>query len=415
MHPTSHLLASLVVLAASLAPAPAAAQTLVAGHGGEAAARAALQDLGTGAGSGPRRPAGVEVSAASLAAAAQLSERLAGRALLVLEEGEIVFERYADDWSADRPHPLASGTKSFNGVLAAIAVHDGLFASLDEPVAAHVAAWREDAAKRTVRLRHLLELSSGLAPAHTALGPRGYGIENLAPSSARTRHFVPDDAPPSDRFAAAVQDVPLVAEPGAEFAYGPSHLFAFGAALEAALADSEREETSYFAYLEARVLAPARIDASLERFAPDAAGKPGAAAGAHLTAREWARFGRWVQLGGTLAESGRGAQDREFARDVFAPLFEPSDTNRNYGLSWWLSSRDVDAEPGAGGGGSDATLGLVLDADGIPIRVAMAAGLGRQRLYLIEALDLVVVRFAEHVPEGRPFDDVVFLRTLLGL
>jgi uncharacterized protein (DUF934 family) len=45
----------------------------------------------------------------------------------------------------------------------------------------------------------------------------------------------------------------------------------------------------------------------------------------------------------------------------------------------------------------------------------MAAGAGKQRLYLVPSLDLVVVRFAEMRVSGRSYDDAEFLRTLLGL
>ena len=54
----------------------------------------------------------------------------------------------------------------------------------------------------------------------------------------------------------------------------------------------------------ARVLAPAGVDIGVERFAPDSANQPNLPGGAHLTAREWARFGEFVRTGGGSTRDG---------------------------------------------------------------------------------------------------------------
>ncbi|QDU83851.1 Beta-lactamase [Planctomycetes bacterium Pla163] len=410
------LASTLLALATGLAP-PAGAQTLVAGHGIQAATRAAVQEPERAP--RPVRPAGVAVTEETLEAACHLSEAAAGRALLVLEGGEVVFERYAGGWSAERPHPLASGTKSFAGVLATVAVADGLFEDLDAPVHLFVEEWGQDERKRAVTLRNLLDQSSGLAPHDPSLGRRGWGINDLGSRNAASRLLRRDGEAPSDRFVAALSSVPMTAAPGEGFAYGPSHFFAFGGVLEAALATSERPETTCFDYLVARVLRPAGIDAELERFGPDAAGKPGLPGAGHLTAREWANFGRWVQLDGAH-RTEEGEMVRDLVPGAFDVLFEPSAANPGYGLSWWLSTPSGIADDSGASVSDDelerlAGLPAILDADGRPIEIVMAAGAGNQRLYLVDAADLVVVRFAEQGRQGRAFDDRVFLETLLGL
>ncbi len=47
-------------------------------------------------------------------------------ALVVLKDGAIVYERYDNDLRPDQLHLLASVTKSFTGLLALMAIHDGL-------------------------------------------------------------------------------------------------------------------------------------------------------------------------------------------------------------------------------------------------------------------------------------------------
>lgn len=58
--------------------------------------------------------------------AASYSAEHRGISLLVMIDGKIVFEDYPNGGRANRPHELASGTKSFSGVMAACAVQDGL-------------------------------------------------------------------------------------------------------------------------------------------------------------------------------------------------------------------------------------------------------------------------------------------------
>jgi CubicO group peptidase (beta-lactamase class C family) len=61
------------------------------------------------------------------ARAAKYSESKRGLAMLVLQNGHTVFEHYAKGATADGRWPIFSGTKSFWGIAALCAVHDGLF------------------------------------------------------------------------------------------------------------------------------------------------------------------------------------------------------------------------------------------------------------------------------------------------
>jgi CubicO group peptidase (beta-lactamase class C family) len=76
---------------------------------------------------------------------------------------KLLFERYDNGWSRNLPHPLASGSKSFVGVLAMMAVEDGLL-SLDEKAADTLTEWKDDPRKSRITVRQLLNLSSGLSP-----------------------------------------------------------------------------------------------------------------------------------------------------------------------------------------------------------------------------------------------------------
>ena len=72
--------------------------------------------------------------------------------MLIQREGKVIFERYDNGWAADRFHPLASGTKSFTGVMAMMAVQDGLL-TLDEFVADTLTEWKSDPRKSKITVR----------------------------------------------------------------------------------------------------------------------------------------------------------------------------------------------------------------------------------------------------------------------
>ncbi len=349
--------------------------------------------------------------------AADYSEAHGGRALLVLEDGKIRFERYAGGWNADRPHPLASGTKSFVGPMALAALADGLFEDLDQPASTWIEAWREPPRRAAITLRHLLELTSGLSANHPSLGPAGWGVHGLLRDSQPRLELGRRAEPPADRFAAALA-LPHVFAPGRRFDYGAGHFFAFGAVLEAALAMREDGPKTAFEYLRERVLLPAGVDVGLDRFHPDAGGKPGLAGSAHLTAREWARFGEWVRLGGAT-RTPQGELTRDLPEGLLDALFVPGRANPQYGLTWWLFTGEPGAVADVGARFSSrrppARTEALTDGEGTPIPIHVAAGAGKQRLYLIPTCSMVVVRFGRPTFGAEDFDDQEFLKRLLGL
>ena len=75
-----------------------------------------------------------EFSGADCARAAKYSEGRRGVSMLVVQNGRTIFEHYANGGSARGRWPIFSGTKSFWGIAALAAVHDGLF-KLDDLVA----------------------------------------------------------------------------------------------------------------------------------------------------------------------------------------------------------------------------------------------------------------------------------------
>jgi CubicO group peptidase (beta-lactamase class C family) len=262
-------------------------------------------------------------------AAAAYAERHALHALVVQRGGEIVFERYAGGYDADKPHALYSGTKSFWGVLAVAAQHDGLL-DVDEPVSHTLADWA-GGAKSRVRLRDLLQLTSGI-------GFGGLGT-----------------AVPSFDNAAAVE---LKNEPRATFTYGGIPLQVFGAVLARKLAP---RGLSPNAYLHERILDPIGLRVGSWRTLKD--GTMPLPTGAFVTAREWRKFGLLVRDGGTWQKK------TIVPRASLARCFAGSEANPRYGLGWWLSPLSKHPD------------------------VVYASGAGGQAMYVVPSADAVVVKF----------------------
>ena len=306
------------------------------------------------------------------AAAADYSARRQGVALLVMQGGRVLFEDYPRS-SADATRELASGTKSFTGVLVAAMVQDGLLA-LDEACADTLTEWRTDPVGRMATIRSLLSLSSGVGG-----GPIG--------------------RPPT--YAAAVEQ-PFAGSPGV-FRYGPTPFQAFGEIVRRKLAAAGRPD-DVLGFMDERLLQPAGVAYGRWR---RQAGQANLPSGAHLDARNWARFGTFV-LDGCRVD-GRAIVDPA----ALADCFRPTPANPGYGLCWWLLRPGL--IPPSSRSPIDATAAALA---GLP-EVGMAAGAGDQRLYLIPERGLVVVRQADGILarlRGGESDwsDADFLRLVLN-
>lgn len=316
-----------------------------------------------------------DLDRANIQRAAAYSAACQGRSLLVVQRGRTIVEEYPNGGSPRDAHKIFSGTKAFWNLAALAAVEDGRL-NLDERVAATLPEWREDPRKSCVTVRALLNFSAGLEPGFFL---HGNGFAN------RNQRAI---------------GLPLVADVGKRFIYGPSAMQVFHEVLRRKLA-SRRESPT--AYLERRVLAPLGLGS--QRYLADQAGHPLLATGWLLTAREWAKMGR-VALAKGAPVVGRG---------TMAPCFRGSGVNHSYSMGWWNNR--------AAPGGRECDIEDMLDRDwqqqdwqgavicrDAPTDLVACVGSGYQRLFVIPSMDLLVVRQGA----GGRFSDARFLRLLLG-
>lgn len=309
-------------------------------------------------------------------AATRYSHERKGTAVLIMRRGEVIFEDYAPEWNADKPHLLASGTKSFSGVLAVCAVQDH-YLELDEWVSDTIVEWKDDPAKNRITIRQLLSLCSGLEG-----GPKG-----RVPS-----------------YQEAVRSATSNAKPGTKFNYGPIPFQCFGELMKRKL---EPKGLTVESYLKQRILDPIGMNVAFWRKGPD--GNPNLPSGAYLTPREWAKFGEFIRL------EGAWQGEELIPNDLLKACFQQSEASRIYGMTWWLLGRRAKGQGGEGELGRNQrrnrrsanadTLALAVPEDTVA-----AMGLGKNHCYVIPSKEMVVVRMGDS--QGEDFNELQFLSKL---
>ncbi|MDF1656500.1 MAG: serine hydrolase [Verrucomicrobiales bacterium] len=301
---------------------------------------------------------GDHVTRAGIRAAEKYSADHEGHSFLLMIKGATLHESYANGWDKTKGHRLASGTKSFSGALLALAVKDGLLTP-DEAVSATLTEWEDDDQLKVITIRQLLNLTSGIDP----------GKVGRVPSY--------DD----------VVGVSAVSPASEAFRYGPNAFQIFGEVLRRKLAD--REDFPFrdpVAYLEAKVFD--HIGLEYTQWRRDSGGFPNLPSGTFITAVEWAKFGQLLLQEGKW--DGKPLLDQRTLAEAVLPQ---SDVTSKYGLTFWLLGRGVgENRPWLAG-------------------AYMAAGAGKQRLFILPAVEMVVVRQGE----SRKFEDLKFLDLLFSL
>ena len=322
-------------------------------------------------------PAIAEIQHADCGRAATYSESRRGVSILVIQNGRTIFEHYANGGSVGGRWPIFSGTKSFWGIAALAAVHDGLF-RLDDLASDTITEWKSDPRKSQITIRQLLSQTDGIEAASRLQRP-----------SIR------------DRNAMAIR-LPSIAEPGGAFIYGPSHLQIFSELLRRKL-----KGRSTIAYFEGHV--SNRLGLHRLNYKKDSLGNPLLATGFELTAREWSRLGELVLRSGNY--HGRQIVPAPLLREAFTG----SQVNPSYGLTFWLNQQAPN--------GGEADMERMLDlpwqnaqwtdfciSKEAPADMVVALGSGYQRLFVIPSLKAIIVRQGSNAK----FSDAHFLRLMLG-
>ena len=315
-----------------------------------------------------KRPAIIDRAALEVAVRNAFDEQNKGgypdtRAIVVVQHGQIVAERYAPGFGRDTRLLGWSATKSITAALIGLLVDDGVL-QLDAP--APVPEWQRPGDPRAaITLRQLLNMTSGLA----------FKEDYSYNSDALKMLFGEGD------MGAYAASRPLEQAPGTTWNYasGTSNILS-GIVFRAT--GGTLEGVTRFA--RTRLFEPVGMRSAL--IEPDEAGVPVGSSYGYATARDWARFGQLFLDGGMAG--GKQILSRAWVDFVRSPT--PAAPRPLYGGQFLLNRGDESGE--------HKRVYTALPAD-----TFIASGHNGQMVLIIPSLDAVIVRLG-WTPEGMSFD-----------
>ncbi len=272
------------------------------------------------------------------------AEPLGTRAVLVLADGRLVAERYADGFDEGTRQLGWSMGKSVTSAMVGRLVADGRLEVGDADLRPE---WRDDG-RREISVEDLLRMSSGLAWDET------YGLGTPVTEMLYA----------SGDMGAYAASQPLEEPPGTvqEYSSGSTNV----------LCDVLQERTGLGTDL-ARELVLEPLGMSSAVLEPDADGGLVCSSYLWATPRDWARFGQWWLQDGQW--QGRQLLDPAFVRWSTTPV-ELAGEDEGHAAHWWVNRRPD-------GSTRDARL---------PADAYWAAGHDGQRVVVVPSAGVVVVR-----------------------
>jgi CubicO group peptidase (beta-lactamase class C family) len=281
--------------------------------------------------------------------------------VVIVRDGRIVAERYADGFGPHVAQRTWSVAKSIAGTLIGMAVKDGL---LDPQAAARIPEWRDDP-RRAIRLDQLLRMASGLhnSPAGNRTDATYFGGTSVAQEIASW---------------------PLAAAPGTRFRYANNDILGAVRSLRTALNDEDR----YHAFPQQRLFAPLGMTRTIAE--TDWQGNFILSSQVWSTARDLARLGQfWLQDG--VWEGRRLLPEGWMAYMTRASGPQPA-RGPGYGATMWLFGPD----------------------QGLPAGSYAAQGNRGQYVMVVPSRRLVIVRRGEDGTDMR-FDIARFTADIIGV
>jgi CubicO group peptidase (beta-lactamase class C family) len=293
-------------------------------------------------------------------------------ALLVIRDGQIIYERYAGPTKASTPHLTWSMSKSLLAATMGVAYGEGRFKLTDSaaqyypPLAAHPG----------IKLGHLFNWASGLAFEESyEVAPLKSAVVAMLYTLGRA------DMP------AFVASHPADAAPGIRFRYSSGDANLLSATLKGMLGAAAYAQYPWTALFE-----PLGITSAV--WETDASGNFVGSSYAYMTARDLARVGLLMQRDGRWGDQQLLPKAWvEFNRTPFA-AYQPIPGEAVPGGQWWLNT----AVAGAAKPWPDA-----------PASTFAALGHWGQALYVLPEQQLVIVRYADDRDHSYQHNELVQL------
>lgn len=292
------------------------------------------------------------------------------KAVVVVEDGRVVAERYAPGVGVATPLLGYSASKSFLNALVGILVREG---KLDVRAPAPVAAWQHDE-RRAITLDNLLRMTSGLAIAQTGSG--------FDPAS-RMLYTERD-------MAGFAESHPLQDKPGTAMKYSDASALIVSRLVRDAVGGNGAAVQTF---ARRELFDPLGMKSVVMEM--DATGTPIGSTHILASARDWARLGLLYLNDGVVA--GKRVLPEGWVR-----YSKTSTLGTSYGAGFWTND-----------GTDDFARGRI--RAGMPCDAFFASGNLGQRVYIMPSRNLVIVRLGATMPPDYDIaGDLRFMRDVLA-
>lgn len=293
-------------------------------------------------------------------------------ALLIYHRAALRYEKYFGNYDSELRTDSFSGHKTVMGLLVGAAIADGFIGSVDEPAAKYLPEFAGDA-RKDIRIRHLLQMASGLEV------PRFPGLTSIRLISG------------GDITTTALS-LPLEKPPGTVFQYSNVNAQLLGIIIQRATGQR------YADYLSSRLWSrigapPAAVWLDRE------AGMPRTFCCIYTSARGW------LQVGRLILNKGRTGDTQVLPESWIGSMTTPSPNNPNYGYQIWLGS-----PVGQQRLYNDKTIKAFHSEPFVAQDVIFIDGFGGQRVYIIPSQELIIVRTGKAIQD---WDDALLPNAIL--
>jgi CubicO group peptidase (beta-lactamase class C family) len=304
-------------------------------------------------------------------------------AFIVVINGLVEVEKYGEGFDAKTLIVSKSLAKPVTALLVGRAIQQGFIESLDQPVADFIREWKDDPARSKIKVRHLLDMRSGLLPQGLALEPDD--ILNRAYLHPRHDEVI-------------INDYPMTHEPGTRYEYSNATSELVAPLIERATG------MRYSEYLSKALLQPIGAMGGMIWINREG-GTAHSGCCLLLPAQSWVRMAMLVMAGGIW--NGEALLPEGYTDQMLTGTKE----NPYYGLGVWVAGEYT---PARGFAHPSVPFGKVahkepyLDKD-----LALFDGNSNQVVYMIPSQNMIVLRTGGDPPKEAPWDNSVLPNLLI--
>lgn len=323
------------------------------------------------------------LSSAALEEANNYAAKRNSSAFIVWKDGAIQAESYFGEFEKTTPIVSKSLAKPVTALLIGRALQQGHIASLDQPVADFITEWKGDVGREKIKIRHLLDMRTGLLP-------QGFSPD---PADILNRAYL---HPRHDQVI--INDYPMTHVAGERYEYSNANSELVAPLIERATG------MRYGEYLTKALLEPIGAMGG-EVWINHPGGTAHSGCCLLLPAESWVRMAILIMADGEW-------QGKQLLPQGYTDLMRTATAqNPYYGMGVWVAGTYIEkrgfAHPSVPYGKVDHREPY-LDKD-----LVLFDGNSNQVVYMIPSQNMIVLRTGGRPPEDMPWDNTVLPNLLI--